>query len=183
MKLKTILILSLFFLTGCNSATNTQPKTILDSDKSLAPEVLKEKNQQVQYFVNYKPQNLPDEALSEAVQSTYELNDALFVFAFSTSTRNPKPSVLLSTDRGKNWKTFFTPSSLFKQKIPIGLFTVDGKLFVDEIKKNPKNGDTIFRYTSEDVGQTWNEVGYFEFNQEEYFVNGEDMRKGIKITL
>lgn len=182
-----VLILITTLLTGCSPATNVRPKPILDSDKALAPTVLEEKKEQVQYFVNYRPQNLPDNLDSELVQGAYELNNALFVFTYSTSSMtNTNPTVYLSTNRGKSWKPFFdsTTFDYLKKKyrnpkIPVGLFTQDGKLYIDATKEIAKDGDLVFRYVSEDVGQTWNVVRCFEFEADKYFVNGVDTKKGV----
>ncbi|MBI2437151.1 MAG: hypothetical protein HYV41_05465 [Candidatus Magasanikbacteria bacterium] len=184
----SILFLTTTLLTGCSSATNIKPKAILDSDKELAPAVLQEKKEQVQYFVNYTPKNLPQNISPDLSQSTYELNNMLFTFIFSTTTPTESTNAIyLSIDRGKSWKTFFDSSNFdylkkdFRNpKIPIGLFTENGKLYVDATNNIPQDGDTLYRFSTEDVGQTWNVVGCFKFVAEKYFVDGMDTRKGVR---
>jgi hypothetical protein len=187
-KFLILILISTTLLTGCSSATNIKPKPILDSDKDLAPEVLLEKKEQVQYFVNYKPKNISDDISPDLIQGVYELNNMLFAFVYSSSTpKDSEQTIYLSTNRGKSWKSFFDSSTFeylkkkFRNpKIPIGLFTEDGKLYVDATNELVQDGNILFRYVSEDVGQTWNIVGCFEFEAEKYFVNGVDTKKGVQ---
>lgn len=180
-----VLFFTLLFITGCSSATT---KPIPEQHASLSPETLAPLNQQIQYFVNFPERLYPAEVDPNIVDSTYELNRALFLFAYSTSTEPATQTIYLSTTRAKSWEVFLDVSSLtFPKKlsppfIPIGMHTNEnGFLFVDLLEQFPaQEPATLVRFQTRDVGQTWEQIGCFEFSAKKYYVNDENTQKGIQ---
>ncbi|GEM_PF-6269825 len=185
-----ILITSLLLISGCSlSSSKITTKPIPKERESLAPETIAPLKQQIQYFVNFPERLYPKNVPPQDVDSTYELNRALFLFAFSTSTDN-NSTVYLSTTRGKSWEPFLDtskltlPKKLSKPFIPVGMYTDEtGSIFIDLKEQFPKKEPpALVRYETKDAGQTWLRVGCYTFSPSEYYTNQENTQKGIQPT-